>query len=117
MVRVHDGVAEILSSVYDEKEQTLTFKTDRFSTYAIIYNEESGTGNGGNGNNDKNNNIITDVNTKDSSNTVNNAADNSQTVAAPKTGDSDRAMMGITLLLIAIVGLAGVFGKRRKESM
>lgn len=39
IVRVHDGVAEILESVYDENEHTLTFETDRFSTYAIAYTD------------------------------------------------------------------------------
>lgn len=39
IVRVHDGKAEILEAVYDETDNTLTFKTDRFSTYAIAYRD------------------------------------------------------------------------------
>lgn len=39
MVRVHDGKAEIIDSIHDEAEQTLTFSTDRFSTYAIGYSD------------------------------------------------------------------------------
>lgn len=39
IVRVHDGEAEVLDSVYDETERTLTFETDRFSTYAIAYTD------------------------------------------------------------------------------
>ena len=39
IVRVHDGVAEMLDSEYDEDAQTLTFATDRFSTYAITYSD------------------------------------------------------------------------------
>jgi hypothetical protein len=37
IVRLHEGVLEILETVYDEENQTLTFETDRFSNYAIMY--------------------------------------------------------------------------------
>ncbi len=43
IVRVHDGIAEVLLSTYDEENQTLTFETDRFSTYAIVYDATGGT--------------------------------------------------------------------------
>ena len=39
ILRVHDGEAEILSAEYDSSAQTLTFDTDKFSTYAIVYND------------------------------------------------------------------------------
>lgn len=39
IVRVHDGVAEMLDYEYDEAARTLTFATDRFSTYAITYSD------------------------------------------------------------------------------
>ncbi len=66
IVRVHDGKAQLLDTVYDAAKQELSFKTDRFSTYAIVYfdevietpgngdggneNETPGDGDGGNGN-------------------------------------------------------------------
>ena len=37
VVRVHEGVFERLETVYDTENQTLTFQTDRFSTYALFY--------------------------------------------------------------------------------
>ncbi|MCW3491003.1 InlB B-repeat-containing protein [Dethiobacter alkaliphilus] len=37
VLRVHDGVAEYLDTIYDSDNYTLTFETDRFSTYAIAY--------------------------------------------------------------------------------
>lgn len=37
IVRVHDGKTEILSTKFDKTNNTLTFKTDKFSTYAIVY--------------------------------------------------------------------------------
>lgn len=40
IVRVHEGVAEIIEGIYDEETGIFTFETDRFSTYAIVYSVE-----------------------------------------------------------------------------
>ena len=37
MLRIHDGDVDILDAAYDKTTNKLTFKTDKFSTYAIIY--------------------------------------------------------------------------------
>lgn len=37
IIRVHDGKAETIPSSHDSRAHTLTFETDRFSTYAIAY--------------------------------------------------------------------------------
>lgn len=42
VVRVHDGKATVLND-YDENDNTITFRTDKFSTYAIAYKDKSGT--------------------------------------------------------------------------
>ena len=39
MIRVHDGVAEILKDI-DSDANTITFETDKFSTYAIAYTDK-----------------------------------------------------------------------------
>lgn len=39
IVRIHDGEAQILESTYDGSAQTISFETDRFSTYAITYTD------------------------------------------------------------------------------
>ena len=44
IVRIHDDIVEVLDSIYDEETQTLTFETDRFSTYAIFYDEGNASG-------------------------------------------------------------------------
>ena len=119
IVRVHDGEAEILVSEYDGKEQTLTFDTDRFSTYAIIYNEIN-TNNyrsDDNNNADNTNSSVVTTQTNDEDVMVNGETGNSQTVSAPGTGDSNIVVYGLILLLIALVEIAGVIGKRRKENM
>ena len=39
VVRVHNGVAEVLDADYDKESNTIVFRTDRFSTYALVYND------------------------------------------------------------------------------
>lgn len=38
IIRMHDGVAEMLEATYDAQTNSLTFSTDKFCTYAIAYN-------------------------------------------------------------------------------
>ena len=40
IIRVHDGTAENLGGIYDKGKRTLTFYSDRFSTYAITYQKQ-----------------------------------------------------------------------------
>ena len=40
VVRLHDGVAQLLDAKYDDATYTLTFETDKFSSYAIVYKDE-----------------------------------------------------------------------------
>jgi hypothetical protein len=42
VIRIHNGVLDVLETEYDKAEATLTFETDRFSTYSILYNTSSG---------------------------------------------------------------------------
>ena len=43
IVRVHDGIAEILED-QDNDPDTITVITDRFSTYAIVYRDAANAG-------------------------------------------------------------------------
>ena len=40
VIRLHNGVAEILPDL-DDDPNTITIETDRFSTYAIVYQESA----------------------------------------------------------------------------
>lgn len=53
VIRVHDGSATVLNDL-DSDPNTVTFETDRFSTYALVYSESANTG-------DKSNIIATAV--------------------------------------------------------
>ena len=39
IIKYHDGKAELIEGTYDEKTQTFIFETDKFSDYAIAYND------------------------------------------------------------------------------
>jgi hypothetical protein len=43
VIRIHSGILDILETEHDEENNTLTFETDRFSTYSIIYDTSSGS--------------------------------------------------------------------------
>ena len=39
LVRIHDGIVEVLDAEYDSSDDMLCFRTDKFSTYALIYKD------------------------------------------------------------------------------
>lgn len=39
LVRIHDGKVEVLDAEYNSSDDMLCFKTDKFSTYALIYKD------------------------------------------------------------------------------
>ncbi len=40
IVRIHNGVSEIIEGIFNFEDNTFTFETDKFSTYALIYTDE-----------------------------------------------------------------------------
>ncbi len=86
IVRVHDNMAALISASYAGDSHLLTFKTDGFSTYAIVYKD--GTNAGSNGSS----------NTSTGSNSSTGAATNIDT-SIPKT-DGATGLMGWYLALI-----------------
>ncbi len=86
IVRVHDNMAALIAASYAGDSHFLTFKTDGFSTYAIVYKD--GTNAGSNG----------QTNTSTGSNPSTGAATNIDT-SIPKT-DGASGLMGWYLALI-----------------
>jgi len=41
IIRVHDGVPTVITGTYDENTHVFTFETDKFSTYALAYNDSA----------------------------------------------------------------------------
>ncbi len=88
IVRVHDNMATLISASYAGDSHLLTFKTDGFSTYAIVYKDGTNAGSNGSSN----------TNTSTGSNSSTGAATNIDT-SIPKT-DGAAGLMGWYLALI-----------------
>ena len=115
VVRLHDGKSEILDSKWDASTGTLSFETDKFSTYAISYS-------------DKDKEAVKEPTkdpvknpTKDFDTDIKdgNKIDNSkpqvnsnvktdskqQTKDAIKTGDDNRVLFMFIVLIVAVAGV------------
>lgn len=91
IIRYHDGKAEIIEGTYDEKTQTFTFETDKFSDYAIAYN---------------------DVKKEDATGT-NNAV---KTTKSVETGDTTNVFGYLIALVGAFAVILGLLASRRKRT-
>ncbi len=93
IIRNHDGKVEFLPATYDAQTNTLTFKTDKFSDYAIVY--------------------------KDAKKAAENPAkpDNTATGTSPQTGDPTILWIWFVLLFISCGGVITTIyiGKRKKD--
>ncbi len=135
IIRLHSGVITVLPCNYDSATGTVSFQTDRFSSYAIAYidtpngssgagesgsgesgNGESGngeSGNGGSGNGEPGNGGSGSGESGnggseggDSGDDGSDAASTTQLDAVPKTGDSDKAAIFLALGLLSGMGAA-----------
>lgn len=109
VIRVHNGVAEILPTTLNGK--TITFETDRFSTYSIWYTEKDvkgtagGTGDKGNGG----------AGTTDGKNDGNNKKPADAKKVA-KTGDYNHIGLLCLLLAMSAVVTSGTVVYKRKKN-
>ena len=95
VVRVHGTEVTELTTTYDATTNKLTFETDKFSTYAIVYNESNDADNNNNNNNPDEGN---------------KPGDGGQTPEPPKTGDAS-----MVLLYMAVVAMSGAVVIKRKK--
>ncbi len=88
IVRCHDGNAAFLPTRYNDTDKTLSFETDRFSGYAIVYKDTKTSGN----------------------------AQNTATGDIPRTGDSSHIGLWVTVMALSAAGIGAVIiGKRKKQ--
>lgn len=87
IIRVHEGKADILPATFDTNTHELTFETDRFSAYAVVYKD------------------VKDGSELGVSNTPNtpgtNDGDQPSTTALAATGDTSLALFALLGALIA----------------
>ena len=119
IVRNHEGTITVLDAAFDAAGKTLTFKTDRFSIYAIAYKD-------------------TAVPSSSSKPSSNNSSNNSETkknevaptpaptpastskpstiTAMPQTGDTSNPTLYVVLLVVSLLGLAVIFVCKRRNN-
>ena len=118
VIRIHNGKTDILNAEYDVVTNKLTFATDRFSTYVIVYEDivKDTTGEAKPGT-DETTKQDQNGNTTDSSenkNVTENVTEVSSETSA-KTGDTAVSMeLLIFVLLLSGVCSVSTFLKRRK---
>lgn len=87
IIRCHDGKADFLPTKYDSKTQTLSFETNLFSGYAIVY--------------------------KDTLNIT--ASQNTASGTSPRTSDDSRIELWIAVLALSAAGIGTVLIIKRKK--
>ena len=129
IVRNHEGTITVLDAAFDAANKTLTFKTDRFSDYAIAYKDtavpSSGINPGSNsGSNSGSSNSSNDSETKKNEVTAPtptptptpaSTSKPSTITAAPQTGDTFHPTLYVVLLVASLLGLAVVFVCKKRN--
>jgi len=101
IIRNHEGQVDFLPTTFDEQTGMLTFETDKFSDYAIVYQDTKRTTDSGSGSTDKGN--------------ENSGPLNTATGKVPQTGDESRWWLWLVLMLTSCAGTVGIMIYSRKK--
>ena len=117
IVRRHDSAITVLDAAFDAASKTLTFKTDRFSDYAIAYKD---TAVPGSSSKPSSNNSSNDSETKKNEVAAPTPAPASTSkpstiTAMPQTGDTSNPTLYVVLLVASLLGLAVVFVCKKRN--
>ena len=119
IVRNHKGTIDVLDAAFDAAGKTLTFKTDRFSVYAIAYKDTSVPSSGSNpGSNNSSNDSETKKNEVAAPTPAPTPASTSKPstiTAMPQTGDTFNPTLYVVLLVASLLGLAVVFVCKKRN--
>lgn len=121
IIRLHGGAVNVLPCDYDSATGTVSFQTDRFSSYALAYTDtlsgSSESGSSESGGTESSGSEDDDSEDDDSGDGGSEAVSTPQLDEVPKTGSSDKAAIFLTLGLIS--GMGAVIlrrGSYRKEN-
>ena len=115
IVRNHEGTITVLDAAFDAANKTLTFKTDRFSDYAIAYKDTAVPSSGSNpGSNNSSNDSETKKN-EVAAPTPASSSKPSTITAMPQTGDTSNPTLYVVLLVASLLGLAVVFVCKKRN--
>ena len=119
IVRNHEGTITVLDAAFDAASKTLTFKTDRFSIYAIAYKDTAVPSSGSNpGSNNSSNDSETKKNEVAAPTPAPTPASTSKPstiTAMPQTGDTSNPTLYVVLLVASLLGLAVVFVCKKRN--
>lgn len=118
IVRNHEGTIDVLDAAFDATGKTLTFKTDRFSIYAIAYKDTAVPSSGSNpGSNNSSNDSETKKNevAPTPAPTPASTSKPSTITAMPQTGDTSNPTLYVVLLVASLLGLAVVFVCKKRN--
>ena len=122
IVRNHEGTITVLDAAFDAANKTLTFKTDRFSVYAIAYKDTAVPSSGSNpGSNNSSNDSETKKNevaptpAPTPASTPARTSKPSTITAMPQTGDTSNPTLYVVLLVASLLGLAVVFVCKKRN--
>ena len=96
-VRLHDGTATVLDATYDKTTGNLTFESDQFSTYAIIYKKAEAA-------------TTTEATTAAAAAATTTEA-TTAAKSSPKTGDS--ALPFVAFAILGLSALAGAYSLKK----
>ena len=119
IVRRHDSAITVLDAAFDAASKTLTFKTDRFSDYAIAYKDTAVPGSSTNpsSNNSSNDseNKKNEVAAPTPAPTPASTSKPSTITTMPQTGDTSNPTLYVVLLVASLLGLAVVFVCKKRN--
>ena len=118
IVRRHDGAITVLDAAFDAANKTLTFKTDRFSIYAIAYKDTAVPSSSNPGSNNSSNDSETKKNEVAAPTPAPTPASTSKPstiTAMPQTGDTSNPTLYVVLLVASLLGLAVVFVCKKRN--
>ena len=119
IVRNHEGTITVLDAAFDAASKTLTFKTDRFSDYAIAYKDtavpSSGSNPGSNNSSNDSEAKKNEVAAPTPAPTPASTSKPSTITAMPQTGDTSNPTLYIVLLVASLLGLAVVFVCKKRN--
>ena len=118
IVRNHEGAITVLDAAFDAAGKTLTFKTDRFSIYAIAYKDTAVPRSSKPSSNNSSNDSETKKNEVASPTPAPTPASTSKPstiTAMPQTGDTSNPTLYVVLLVASLLGLAVVFVCKKRN--
>ena len=97
VLRLHDGKVTVIDAEYDKDDKTVTFETDKFSTYALTYQDK-----------DKDGKVVE---------TEKEDTDSASGTVMPDAGDNMNVILYALAAGLSMTALVGYFVYNKKKNM